>query len=96
MLFLPFFIIFFKVFTVPAWLMLGAWLGLQLFGGFTVTGDQGGVAYWAHAGGFIAGVALCVPLFLRRGGTRFWQVTHGHPPHPEATYTQTRIPRVTR
>lgn len=90
------FIIFFKVFTVPAWLMLGAWLGLQLFGGFTVTGDQGGVAYWAHAGGFIAGVALCVPLFLRRGGTRFWQVTHGHPPHPETTYTQTRIPRVTR
>jgi membrane associated rhomboid family serine protease len=90
------FIIFFKVFTVPAWLMLGAWLGLQLFGGFTVTGDQGGVAYWAHAGGFIAGVALCVPLFLRRGGPRFWQVTHGHPPHPEATYTQTRIPRVTR
>ena len=90
------FIIFFKVFTVPAWLMLGAWLGLQLFGGFTVTGDQGGVAYWAHAGGFIAGVALCVPLFLRRGGPRFWQVTHGPPPHPEATYTQTRIPRVTR
>lgn len=90
------FIIFFKVFTVPAWLMLGAWLGLQLFGGFTVTGDQGGVAYWAHAGGFIAGVALCVPLFLRRGGTRFWQVPHGPPPHPEATYTQTRIPRVTR
>ncbi len=90
------FIIFFKVFTVPAWLMLGAWLVLQLFGGFTVTGDQGGVAYWAHAGGFIAGVALCVPLFLRRGGPRFWQVTHGHPPHPEATYTQTRIPRVTR
>lgn len=90
------FIIFFKVFTVPAWLMLGAWLGLQLLGGFTVTGDQGGVAYWAHAGGFIAGVALCVPLFLRRGGPRFWQVTHGHPPHPEATYTQTRIPRVTR
>ena len=93
---LAIFIIFFKVFTVPAWLMLGAWLGLQLFGGFTVTGDQGGVAYWAHAGGFIAGVALCVPLFLRRGGPRFWQVTHGHPPHPEATYTQTRIPRVTR
>ena len=49
------FIVFFKVFTLPAWVVLGIWFGLQLFGGFTVTGDQGGVAYWAHAGGFIAG-----------------------------------------
>lgn len=90
------FIVFFKVFTVPAWLMLGAWLALQLFGGFTVAGDQGGVAYWAHAGGFVAGVALCLPLFLRRGGPRFWQLTHGHPPHPGTVYSPSRIPRVTR
>lgn len=90
------FIVFFKVFTLPAWAVLGLWFGLQLFGGFTVSGDQGGVAYWAHAGGFIAGLALTLPLFLRRGGPGFWTRTDGHPPHPAAVYSATRIPRVTR
>lgn len=90
------FIVFFKVFTLPAWVVLGIWFALQLFGGFTVTGDQGGVAYWAHAGGFIAGLVLAVPLFLRRGGAEFWARTDGHPPNPAAVYSATRIPRVTR
>lgn len=90
------FIIFFKVFTLPAWLMLGLWFGLQLLGGFTNVGAQGGVAYWAHAGGFAAGLLLALPLFLRRGGPDFWSRTHGHPPHPDAAYAGSRIPRVTR
>lgn len=90
------FIIFFKVFTIPAWAVLGLWFALQLFGGFTITGDQGGVAYWAHAGGFLAGVVLAAPLFLRRGGPAFWARTHGQPPHPATEYTDTRIPRVRR
>ena len=89
-------VILIKVFTLPAWVMLGLWFGFQLFGGFTVTGDEGGVAYWAHAGGFVAGVVLTLPLFLRRGGPEFWQVTHGHPPHKAATYQRTRIPQVRR
>ena len=89
-------VIIFRIFTVPAWTMLGLWFGMQLFGGFTSVGGQGGVAYWAHAGGFIAGVILAVPLFLRRGGPGFWQRTHGHPPHAEATYAPSRIPRVRR
>lgn len=93
---LAIFIIFFKVFTLPAWVMLGVWFALQLFGGFTNIGAEGGVAYWAHAGGFLAGVVLALPLFLRRGGPRFWARTHGHPPHPDAAYSATRIPRVTR
>ncbi|MCF3973815.1 rhomboid family intramembrane serine protease [Paracoccus salsus] len=93
---LAIFIVFFKVFTVPAWLMLGVWLGFQLFGGFTVAGDQGGVAYWAHAGGFAGGVCLSLPLFLRRGGPAFWSRTRGHPPHPGTAYSASRIPRVTR
>lgn len=88
------FIVFFKVFTLPAWVMLGLWFGLQVFGGFTVDGAGGGVAYWAHAGGFFAGVVLTLPIFMRRGGTAFWRRTHGQPPHPQAEYT--RIPRVTR
>ncbi|MCQ0968859.1 rhomboid family intramembrane serine protease (plasmid) [Paracoccus sp. TK19116] len=89
-------VIIFKVFTLPAWVMLGLWFGFQLFGGFTVAGDGGGVAYWAHAGGFVAGVVLALPLFLRRGGAGFWQATQGHPPHPAATYQRTRIPQVRR
>lgn len=90
------FIVFFKIFTLPAWTVLGLWFALQLFGGFTVSGENGGVAYWAHAGGFIAGLVLALPLFLRRGGPEFWARTQGQPPHPAAVYSQTRIPRVDR
>lgn len=90
------FIIFFKVFTVPAWTMLLIWFGIQLFGGFSTIGAEGGVAYWAHAGGFLAGLALATPVFLRRGGPGFWGRTHGKPPHEDAVYTPSRIPRVKR
>ena len=94
-----FFIIFFRVFPVPAWITLCAWLALQFFGGFSSPDpDGGGVAYWAHVGGFAVGLALTVPLFLRLGGTAFWDKTDGHPPHPEAKYkyVSSTIPRVTR
>lgn len=90
------FIIFFKIFTLPAWIVLGVWLAIQIFGGYTTPGDGGGVAYWAHAGGFLAGVVLALPQFLRLGGRAFWARTHGHPPHPEVVYAATRIPRVGR
>jgi rhomboid family protein len=43
--------------VVPAYLMLGYWFLLQLIGGGLATGE-GGVAFWAHAGGFVAGAAL--------------------------------------
>lgn len=94
-----FFIIFFRIFPVPAWITLCAWLALQFFGGFSSPDpDGGGVAYWAHVGGFAVGLALTVPLFLRLGGTAFWDKTDGHPPHPEAKYkyVSSTIPRVTR
>jgi membrane associated rhomboid family serine protease len=42
--------------AVPAYLLLGYWFLLQILGGLPSLGDeQGGVAFWAHAGGFIAG-----------------------------------------
>jgi membrane associated rhomboid family serine protease len=45
--------------AVPAYLMLGYWFLLQILGGLPSLGDeQGGVAFWAHAGGFIAGAIL--------------------------------------
>ena len=49
--------------AVPAVFMLGYWFLLQLVGGFGSIGARGGgVAFWAHVGGFVAGAAL-VPLF---------------------------------
>ena len=40
-------------------LMLGYWFLMQLFGGVTSIGAEGGgVAFWAHVGGFVAGVVL--------------------------------------
>ena len=88
------FIVFFRVFALPAWVMLGLWFGLQLFGGFGTSVDGGGVAYWAHAGGFLAGIALTLPVWLRRGGTAYWWHNHGKPPHPEAAYSPSSIPTV--
>jgi len=49
--------------VVPAYLMLGYWFLLQVLGGIPMlAGAGGGVAFWAHVGGFAAGVAL-IPLF---------------------------------
>lgn len=46
----------------PAWAVLGMWFVLQLIDGFASLGAQtqygGGVAFFAHIGGFIAGVVL--------------------------------------
>ena len=91
-------IIFFRIFPVPAWVMLGLWFGFQIVGGFSVTGEEGGVAYWAHAGGFVAGILLAFPLWLRKGGPAFWRVNHGLPPHLGLEYevTKSRIPVVRR
>ncbi len=46
--------------TIPALWMLGIWLALQAISAFATinTGQQGGVAFWAHIGGFVAGFLL--------------------------------------
>lgn len=53
--------------ALPAWAMLIYWAFLQFAGGVTsiVSEATGGVAFWAHLGGFIAGVVL-IKLFERR------------------------------
>jgi len=93
-----FFVVFFNVVPIPACIVLGLWFAMQLGSGWTTPADQGGVAYWAHAGGFVAGLGLSVPVWLRRGGPGYWNRTHGVPPHPVADYTmvRTRLPRVRR
>ncbi len=82
-----------KIFTIPAWLMLGIWFGLQLVSGLAMEVAGGGVAYWAHAGGFAAGVVLVLPAFLKRGGPAYWARTHGKPPHDEVEYVASRSRR---
>jgi membrane associated rhomboid family serine protease len=45
--------------AVPAIFMLGYWFVLQLVSGWASHGtQQGGVAFWAHVGGFVAGAVL--------------------------------------
>jgi len=58
---------FIQSFALPAWMMLIYWMLLQFFGGVTsiVAARSGGVAFWAHIGGFIAGLAL-IKIFERR------------------------------
>jgi membrane associated rhomboid family serine protease len=51
--------------ALPAWVMLGYWFLIQIVSGFVSIGQQeGGVAFWAHAGGFVAGIVL-IKLFTR-------------------------------
>ena len=64
----PFFFI-----TISAYLVIGYWIGLQLFDAFLGLGvTGGGVAYFAHIGGFTSGLILAILLRPRE-----------HPdPHP--------------
>ena len=63
LIFLGFFV---RLLWIPAGFVLGLWFLIQLFNG-SMAGPQnaGGVAFWAHVGGFIAGVLL-VGLFKKR------------------------------
>ena len=77
---LPIFVLFWMPFYVPAVVLIGFWFLLQLFSGIAslaaadVVGGGGGVAWFAHVGGFIAGLAL-VKLFV---------LGRGLPPQPRA------------
>ncbi|MEM7219249.1 MAG: rhomboid family intramembrane serine protease [Pseudomonadota bacterium] len=52
--------------SVPAFLMLGYWVLIQFVGSFTTDASGGGVAFWAHIGGFVAGLALVLPFRRER------------------------------
>jgi membrane associated rhomboid family serine protease len=59
---LVFIFFFITTFEVPAWVMLIYWFGIQLISGVGSIGysqvSQGGTAFFAHVGGFLAGMAL--------------------------------------
>jgi membrane associated rhomboid family serine protease len=69
---------FFTTVAVPAYFMLGYWFLIQVVGGLgSLQSEGGGVAFWAHVGGFAAGAAL-IPLFknpklLRRHPYHGWR-----------------------
>jgi len=73
---------FFTTITLPAWTMLLYWFALQFVGGLAglvAAEEGGGVAFLAHAGGFVAGIAL-VKLFARRDYIEAHQSQHWRPP----------------
>ncbi|MGB9772642.1 MAG: rhomboid family intramembrane serine protease [Bacteroidota bacterium] len=68
----PMFIFF--VVEIPAVVFLGIWFILQMYSGLLSleTGTAGGIAWWAHVGGFIVGGTL-IGFFKKRGYYFFWQ-----------------------
>jgi membrane associated rhomboid family serine protease len=74
--FVPIFFFFTSV-ALPAWVMLGYWMALQLLGVLGGPGEEGGVAFWAHIGGFVAGVVLIKlfarPDYIREHRSRHWR-----------------------
>ncbi len=71
--------IFIELARIPAWVLIVVWFLLQLASGVGTIGpaaSSDGVAYLAHVGGFVAGLALIVPAWLadhRRGNFVAWR-----------------------
>lgn len=69
---IPIFIII-RLIEVPAMVYLGFWFISQFFTGFASiakeTGEEGGVAWWAHVGGFVAGAILVKLIGLIKQGS---------------------------
>ena len=72
-----FFLFFIFLLEIPAMLLLGLWILLQFLPAVGQlaspdVGGQGGVAYFAHIGGFLFGLAA-IKLFAHRRSTRYGQ-----------------------
>jgi membrane associated rhomboid family serine protease len=65
---------------IPALIVLGIWFALQLFSGLA-PGGEAGVAFWAHIGGFVAGLVLV--SFFRRPGVPMLERPRHRPFHIE-------------
>ncbi len=67
-------VLLFLVIRIPAVIFIGLWFIIQFFQGLLAANDPtlGGVAWWAHIGGFLAGVVL-VNVFRRRERYRLTQ-----------------------
>jgi len=70
-------IIFVRLITLPAVILLGIWFALQLLSAFSMQPGEAGVAFWAHVGGFLTGMALV--LVLRPPGVPILQARRTPP-----------------
>jgi membrane associated rhomboid family serine protease len=72
---LVFIFFFVQVVSIPAVILLGWWFLIQLFNGVLSLGDyaSGGVAFFAHVGGFVAGVILIRVFTLGRRSDDWWR-----------------------
>jgi membrane associated rhomboid family serine protease len=65
-------VFFLQIVSLPALLVLGLWFVFQFFSGaFALGGAGGGVAWWAHIGGFLFGIAVAVAAGGRQA-SRAW------------------------
>lgn len=92
------FVVIYRIFALPAWVMLGLWFGLQVVYGAGAPVGEGGVAYWAHAGGFVIGLIGAVPVWRSLGGPAFWARTQGRPDNPPAAprLAASSVPKIRR
>jgi membrane associated rhomboid family serine protease len=78
---LIFVFLFVTVAHVPALIVLGIWFVLQLVSAASPAAGEAGVAFWAHVGGFIAGLALIT--FFKRRDIPMLERPHTKPFHME-------------
>jgi len=59
---------FLQIIELPAWIMIGYWFVLQILSGSleAVSPMRGGTAWWAHVGGFLAGMVLVLLMRPRK------------------------------
>lgn len=86
------FFIFFRIINIPAFLVLSVWIGLQ----FLNLGQSGsGVAYVAHIGGFLTGMALIT--FFKKPGVRLFAAANSKPFHVvKSAKSKSHIPSMVR
>jgi len=65
---------FLRLMAIPAVLLLGIWFLLQVISGAGSLGSAGGVAWFAHIGGFVAGAILVFPLRRRGVPVVLWSI----------------------
>ncbi len=85
---------FFQFVEIPAFIFLGFWFFLQLFSAGLTPGNVGGIAFWAHIGGFVAGL-IFIRIFdaiPRTGLSRILQQHTGRQTTPRIQTISPRYP----
>jgi membrane associated rhomboid family serine protease len=86
---------FIQFFQIPAFIFLGYWLLIQLFSASLTPKNVGGIAFWAHIGGFVAGLVFIklFDLFPRMGmGQQLRRYTERKTTHRLQTLSPRSLP----